>query len=112
MITNEFILPTWCLGYLINGDATNLTDAEFEVLQTWERGKGFCVGTREDCPEFRRHNDLTGFTGDDCYTFIFFKDEEPEQEPEDPIYWQERLVEDYLVTNGYWPDEPTDRKEL
>lgn len=112
MITLEYILPTWCLGYLINGDATGLDDDELQTLQDWEKDKGFCVGIREDYPEFRWRNDLTGAQGNDCYTFIFFKDEEPEQEPEDPIYWQDRLIENYLLTNGYWPDEPTDRKEL
>lgn len=33
-------------------------------------------------------------------------------EPDNPLYWQERLVDEYLLNNGHWPDEPTDRKEL
>ena len=28
-------IPTWCLGYIINGDTTGLTDEEIRVIDEW-----------------------------------------------------------------------------
>jgi hypothetical protein len=33
-------LPTWSLGYLINGDAANLTGDEIELLDRWQKEWG------------------------------------------------------------------------
>lgn len=32
---SEEPIPTWALGYLINGDATGLEDEELEIIKTW-----------------------------------------------------------------------------
>ena len=29
-------IPTWSLPYLVNGDADNLTDEEFDMVTNWE----------------------------------------------------------------------------
>lgn len=35
MKTELFPIPTWVLGYLINGDETNLEPSEVEMIKEW-----------------------------------------------------------------------------
>ena len=33
-------IPTWSLGYLINGDSTGLTDEEIALADQWSKDRG------------------------------------------------------------------------
>jgi len=68
---HEYILPAHFASYLINGDASGYTDEELTQVQQWEKGKGYCVGTTDDTPEFRHGHDLNRNQGADCLAFIF-----------------------------------------
>lgn len=69
---DEYILPSHFVGYLINGDTTGYSDEELQVIQSFEVGKGFCVGVKEDSPFFRHGHALNSNEGADCYTFLFW----------------------------------------
>ena len=40
MTTDFFPVPTWTLGYLINGDATNLEFGETDMIDEWLNRNG------------------------------------------------------------------------
>lgn len=68
-----FTLPVYYAGYLINGDASDLTDQELADIQYFEREianeQEVRIVSVEDDREFRHSNDLNNIGGD-CATFV------------------------------------------
>jgi len=69
--TEEFLLPAHWACYLINGDASGLTDAEQAEIQEWEiaHAPGPCIGVA-DTAEFSLLGD-DGLGGVERTTFTF-----------------------------------------
>lgn len=71
MEPDEYVLPAHYAGYLINGDRDGYEDDELEAIENWVKGKGWCVGTKEDYPFFQHGHALNRNQGADCFTFLF-----------------------------------------
>ena len=71
--TIEYTLPTWAAGYLINGDGSNLTDAELEQLETFAEKEGVMFFSRSEEHWHAHGNDLNKSMGDTVCTFYAAK---------------------------------------
>lgn len=69
--TEEFRLPTWWASYLINGDASGLTDDEQTEIDQWceVHTTGPCLDVADDENFTTRGDD--GWHGADRATFTF-----------------------------------------
>lgn len=69
--TEEFLLPAHWASYLINGDASGMTDEEEAEVQEWEvaHAPGPCIGVA-DTAEFSLLGD-DGLGGVERTTFTF-----------------------------------------
>ena len=69
--TEEFKLPTWWASYLINGDASGLTDDEQAEIDNWceVHTAGPCLDVADDEDFTTRGDD--GWLGADRATFTF-----------------------------------------
>ena len=80
----QYVLPTYALSALINGDISGLEDSEIETIEAFERRviKRHGVGHWEqqdkvilsDKSYFAPYNDIDGTLGNDCedYQYIVF----------------------------------------
>lgn len=68
----EYTLPTYLACYLINGDATGLTEDEIERIQSFLAEEKVCIVSMEDDTHFRHSNDFENL-GADCATFTGYK---------------------------------------
>lgn len=74
--TVKFVVPEWAVSWIINADASGLTDEEFEAVCFFESegstvceqfgGKTFHWAMPEGEADFRHTNDVTGEAGN-CY---------------------------------------------
>jgi hypothetical protein len=71
--TIEYTLPTWAAGYLINGDADNLSEAELEQLDAFIEREGVMFMSRSDEHWFTGGNDLNRHMGDTVCTYYAVK---------------------------------------
>lgn len=71
IVTEDYTLPAHWAGYLINGDATGLSDEEQAECDAWlaRERPGYCVGENGE-PEFARANDANSL-GCDVVVFTF-----------------------------------------
>lgn len=44
-------IPTWALGYIINGDASALTEEELKMVDRWLKQSGYEIISPTDCNE-------------------------------------------------------------
>lgn len=92
MVVEEYILPAWWAGALINDDRTDFTDEEEAQLDAFlsKIGPAYCVGHTDEEAYFSHRNDA-GTLADEVMVFVFHKEEEdgPEYEAnKDLEYWE------------------------
>lgn len=67
-------LPAYWAPYLINADATGLSDDEQTAIDAWcdETGVGLCVDCADDDVEFCHRHDASDYAlAGDCCNFTF-----------------------------------------
>ena len=69
--TNTYTLPAYWASYLVNGDASGITDDERAEIDAFCEGLGTCSGTTDEPEYFQRHNDANR-VGGNVLDFIFF----------------------------------------
>lgn len=74
MESEEYTLPAYWAGYLINGDATGYSDEEIQEIDDFlaKRSLGFCTGVSDDT-WFAHRNDANSM-GSDVAKFTFMLD--------------------------------------
>lgn len=63
MKIEPYTLPAYWASYLTNGDVSAYTEEEEAEIDTFCRGKGFCVGCSEETEEFSWRNDANKLGG-------------------------------------------------
>ena len=68
----QYVLPTYALSALVNGDVSALDDSEIETIEAFGRnvikrhGTGHWANESDSDSYFAHYNDIDGTLGNDC----------------------------------------------
>jgi len=70
--TYQYVLPTYALSALVNGDVSGLEDCEIDAIEQFEQlvikrhGTGHWANESDGDSYFAHYNDIDGTLGNDC----------------------------------------------